>query len=157
MNKDKEFMDKAISVAKEGIKAGQTPFGSVIVKDNKVVVSSHNSVWADTDITAHAEITAIRECCKVLETIDLSDCEIYTTCEPCPMCFSAIHWGRFKRVIYGASIGDAKDVGFNELDICNSDMKKLGDSKVEITPDILKDQCKELFTLWKTTNKSTAY
>ncbi|MEA3288719.1 MAG: nucleoside deaminase [Campylobacterota bacterium] len=157
MKSDEFFMQEAVKAAKEGIKKGQTPFGTVIVKDNKIIVSAHNQVWQDTDITAHAEINAIRKCCKEIEDIDLSDCEIYTTCEPCPMCFSAIHWGRFKRIIYGASIEDAKDAGFNELDIPNRQMKELGGSGVSLTSNVLAKECKELFALWNKTNKSTAY
>lgn len=150
-------MNIAIEAAIKGIKNGQTPFGAAIVKDEKILVSSHNQVWSTTDITAHAEIVAVREACKILNSTDLSGCEIYSTCEPCPMCFGAIHWGRFNRIIYGATIDDAKDAGFNELNIHNSDMKKYGGSQVDILSGVEKDKCIELFSLWKSINGDKIY
>ncbi|MHA1871437.1 MAG: nucleoside deaminase [Promethearchaeota archaeon] len=153
---DEKYMRMAIEKTKEGMKEGQTPFGACIVKDGEVIACEHNKVWATTDITAHAEIVAIREACKKLNTIDLSGCVIYSTCEPCPMCFSAIHWARISTIVYGASIADAQGGGFNELTISNHQMKDLGRSKVEIIDNFLKDECVELFSMWnKMENKKT--
>ncbi len=112
-------MRLAIEEAKKGIKEGQAPVGACIVKDEQIVCCAHNTVWKDMDITAHAEINALRETCKKLHMIDLSDCEIYSTCEPCPMCFSACHWARISKIVYGARIEDAKQAGFNEIKISN--------------------------------------
>lgn len=142
------FMQKAIDIAKIGIQNNQTPFGATIVKDGEVVTSSHNQVWSTTDITAHAEVNAIREACKKLNSVDLSGCVIYSTCEPCPMCFSAIHWAKIDKIIYGATIEDAKKAGFNELEIHNKTMKKLGKSKLKIKKRVLQKECKELFDIW---------
>ena len=138
-------MRMAILKAKDGVANGQTPFGACIVKDGEVVVCEHNVVWRTTDITAHAEVHAIREACKKLGTVDLSGCIIYSTCEPCPMCFSAIHWSKISKIVYGTSISDAEDVGFNELHISNEKMKELGESPVEIVADFLKVESLELF------------
>jgi len=146
---EQQFMQLAIQKTKEGIAKGQTPFGATIVKDGKVVVVAHNTVWKTTDITAHGEVTAIRKACKKLKTIDLSGCVIYSTCEPCPMCFSAIHWSNISKIVYGASIADAHNVGFRELAISNKDMKTMGDSPIEIVSDFMREECIELFTIFQ--------
>ncbi len=143
----KKFMRLAIKKATEGIKKGQTPFGACIVKNNKVIACAHNAVWNNTDITAHAEIQAIRLACKKLKTIDLSKCTIYSTCEPCPMCFAACHWAKVKTIVFGASITNAKKAGFNELCISTFIMKEKGGSCVGIIKGILKNECLKLFTL----------
>ena len=130
---DENFMRLAIQKAKEGVKNRQTPFGACIVKNGKVIACVHNVVWKTTDITAHAEIHAIRKACKRLKTINLSGCTIYSTCEPCPMCFSAIHWARISKVVYGVGIKDAAKIGFNELAIPDRKLKELGKSPVKIT------------------------
>ena len=154
--KDEDFMRLAIKKTKEGVKKGQTPFGACIVKNNKIVVCEHNEVWKDKDITEHAEIVAIKQACKKLKTIDLSGCVIYSTTEPCPMCYSAIHWARIGRIVYGASIADAKKAGFNELVISDKVLKKLGKDKIKIETGVLKKECVELFALWKK-SKGKAY
>ncbi|RMF64870.1 MAG: nucleoside deaminase [Calditrichaeota bacterium] len=145
---DEEFMRMAIEKAREGVRNGQTPFGACIVKNGEVITCVHNVVWATTDITAHAEVHAIREACRKLHTIDLSGCTIYSTCEPCPMCFSACHWARISRIVYGARIEDAQNGGFNELAISNSKMKEMGNSPVEIVGDFLREENRALFEEW---------
>ena len=143
-------MKLAIDKAKEGIKFGQSPFGACIVRRGKVISLNHNTVWKDADIAAHAEINAIRKACKKLNTIDLSNCVIYSTCEPCPMCFSAIHWAKISKIVYGSKINDAKKTGFSELQISNKLMKKLGKSKVKIiVAGVLFEESAELFRIWK--------
>ncbi len=148
-NTDEYFMRLAIKKAKEGIKNGQTPFGACIVKDGKVVACEHNVVFKTKDITAHAEIHAIRVACKKLKSIDLSGCTIYSTTEPCPMCFSACHWARIGKVFYGADIADAKKAGFHELTISNRLMKQKGHSELKVFPGLLKKECANLFKLNK--------
>ncbi|MFH1097723.1 MAG: nucleoside deaminase [Candidatus Desantisbacteria bacterium] len=148
MKTDEQFMQSAINKAKEGIKQGQTPFGACIVKNGEIISCTHNLVWENMDITAHAEICAIREACQKLKTIDLSGCVIYSTCEPCPMCFSACHWARISRIVYGARIEDARQFGFNELGISNEVMKQIASSTVEITADFLRPEALELFRFW---------
>lgn len=114
MNDDR-FMDEAVAEARRGIRAGEGgPFGAVVVKDGRIVARGHNQVVAHGDPTAHAEVQAIRAACRELGTFDLSGCEIYATCEPCPMCFAAIHWARLDLVRFGATRADAAAIGFDD-------------------------------------------
>lgn len=123
----------AIEMARKGVASGQSPFGACIVSaDGEIVAQAHNEVVLTTDITAHAEVQAIRQACRTLDAIDLSGCTIYSTCEPCPMCFAACHWARLDRIVYGASIGDAQGAGFNELTISNLQMREIGGSSVQV-------------------------
>lgn len=154
---DEKYMSLAIEKAKEGIKSGQTPFAACIVRDGKVLACEHNHVWRDTDVTAHAEITALRSACKEIKGIDLTGATVYSTTEPCPMCFSAIHWSKADRIVYGAKIADAKKAGFNELTVSNFDLKELGESDIEIDSGCLKEECADLFRLWKETGASELY
>ena len=154
---DEQYMRQAIEAARRGVESGQTPFGACIVKDGSVIVATHNVVWQSTDITAHAEVHAIRQACHALRTIDLSGCVIYSTCEPCPMCFSACHWARIARIVCGARILDAAEFGFNELPISNTTLKELGGSAVEIVPDCLREENRELFRDWSSRPGRRAY
>ncbi len=138
----------AIKKAKDGIQDGQTPFAACIVKDSEVVACAHNAVWKRIDATAHAEINAIRLACKKLDSIDLSDCTMYSTTEPCPMCFSACHWARIFKIVYGTSIGDSKEYGFNELCISNSSMKSMGQIGLDVVGGFLRVECLRLFEAW---------
>ena len=110
--KDKEFMREAIRLADESVKNGGGPFGAVIVRDGKIIAGASNSVTLDNDPTAHAEVNTIREACRKLGTFDLSDCVIYTSCEPCPMCLGAIYWAKLRRIYYGNTKKEAADIGF---------------------------------------------
>lgn len=151
-------MRLAIKKTQEGIAKGQTPFGACLVSgDGRIVACAHNVVWAMTDITAHGEVNTIREACRALGTIDLSGCTIYSTTEPCPMCFSAIHWARIRRIVFGASIVDAQAAGFNELTISNSIMKQAGDSPVMVEGGCLREDCAALFEEWKRSGKARVY
>lgn len=154
---DEKYMRLAIEVTKEGIEKGQTPFGAIIVKEGKIIASSHNQVWLDTDITAHAEVTAIRNACKAINDIDLTGATIYTTTEPCPMCFSASHWARLDRIVYGATIEDAAGAGFHELSIHNTTMKEIGGSEIAITSGVLQEECAALFDLWNAREDKRVY
>jgi len=156
-NNDNKFMQLAIDKAREGINEGQTPFGACIVKDNEVISCEHNVVWGSTDITAHAEIHAIRKACEKLNRIDLEGCTIYSTCEPCPMCFSAIHWAKISKIVFGARIADAEAAGFHELAISNETMKEQGKSKVELIPEVLQEEAKRLFDEWKAKHGEKVY
>lgn len=141
---DEDFMRMALAKAAVGIKKGQTPFGACIVqlkgRQTQVVALEHNRVWKTTDITAHAEMQAIRAACRKLKKISLSDCVIYSTCEPCPMCFSACHWAGLQKVFFGASIKDAKQAGFNELFISAVKMKSFGKSPLHVCGGVLKKE-----------------
>jgi len=109
-----QYMKKAIAQANKSVEKGGGPFGAVIVKDGIIVAQGHNCVTLDNDPTAHAEVTVIRRACKKLHTFDLSGCEIYTSCEPCPMCLAAIYWARIAKIYYGCTKTDAKDIGFDD-------------------------------------------
>ena len=143
-----ELMRLAISKAREGIAAGQSPFGCAIAHGGNVLAVAHNMVRATTDITAHAEITAIRSACQRLGQIHLCDCVVATTCEPCPMCMAALHWARVDTVYYGADILDASAAGFNELNLSATQLLTTGDSPVKLVADILREECRDLFQQW---------
>src|SRR5687767_13803522 len=115
MMTDQDYMRAAIRKAQEGIEAGQSPFGSVIVDGGRIVAATHNTVWRDGDPTAHAEVNCIRAAAQAMKTIFLRGTTLYSTTEPCPMCLSAIHWAKIERVVFGAVIADAVAAGFCEL------------------------------------------
>jgi len=142
-------MRQAIRQAQAGIAAGQSPFGAVIVRNELLVGAGHNEVWMRGDPTAHAEVVAIQRATRDLASIDLSGCVIYTTCEPCPMCATAIHWARFDAAICGATIGDAAAAGFNELLMPAAELYRIGRSRVRLTPDVLRSECAALFVAWQ--------
>ncbi len=156
-NNDLVFMRLAIAKAKEGILKGQTPFGACIVKHNKVVAIHHNLVWKNNNITAHAEMVALSAACRKLNTIDLSGCTIYSTCEPCPMCFSACHWARISRIVFGSAIKDAKSFGFNEMAVSNLRLKKIIKSKIMVTAKIAVKENIALFKFWHARAKARSY
>ncbi len=145
---NKKFMRLAIKEARKNLKdMCGGPFGACIVKNGKVLAISRNMVLK-RDATCHAEINAIRIASEKLKNYDLSGCEIYSTNEPCPMCFSAIHWARIDALIYGTAIKDAKNLGFNELNISNEKMRVLGKSRIKIFPHFLIEECAELLKDW---------
>ncbi len=145
-------MSCAITEARAGIASGQSPFGAVIVRDGKVVAAGHNHVWANTDPTAHAEVECIRNAGKALGTIDLAGCEMYTTCEPCPMCAAAIHWANLDAVHFGARIADADAAGFRELTLPIETLYAQGKSGVRVHADVMRNECTALFAEWKRAN-----
>ena len=109
------LMLKAVNLSAEHMRAGRGgPFGAVIVKDGKVISEGHNRVTSSNDPTAHAEVVAIREACARLDTFSLEGCQIYTSCEPCPMCLSAIYWARLEAVYYANTRKDAASIGFDD-------------------------------------------
>lgn len=146
---DVASMKIALDACREGILHGQTPFGACIVRAGKLLAAAHNRVWADTDVSAHAEIVALRQAGREAGTVHLEGATIYSTTEPCPMCFTAIHWARIGRIVCGARIEDAQRFGFNELAITNRQMKDAGGIEVELVPDVLREQAVALFELWR--------
>ena len=157
MELNKKYMLLAIKEARKNLSnmAGG-PFGACIVKGGKVLAVARNMVLK-TDATSHAEVNAIRRASKALGTYDLSGCDIYSTTEPCPMCFSAIHWARIDRLAYGTNIADVKKLGFNELVISNIKMKKMGRSKVRIAAGYMKEDCAGLLADWNKLEKKVLY
>jgi tRNA(Arg) A34 adenosine deaminase TadA len=152
-----DLMRLAIEQARAGIAAGQTPFGCAIAIGDDVLAAAHNTVWATTDITAHAEITTLRQACARAGRVHLVGAVVATTCEPCPMCMSALHWARVESVYYGASIADAAAAGFNELGLSADEVVRQGGSSVTLSGGILTAECVELFAHWRRTSKSRAY
>lgn len=114
-----DFIEEAINLSEVGIEFGGGPFGCVIVKQNKIIARGFNLVSTTTDPTAHAEIVAIRDACKALNSTDLSECILYTSCEPCPMCMAAIYWARIGRVFYSNTSKDAEKMGFEDYQLYN--------------------------------------
>jgi len=145
---ERRFMDRAIREARKNlVRPDGGPFGACIVKDGRVVAAARNTVLKH-DATCHAEINAIRKASKRLGTFDLTGCEIYSTTEPCPMCFGAIHWARIGAVHYGTGIRDAAKAGFHELPISNAQMKALGRSRIRLVPGFMRRECLDLFEAW---------
>ena len=157
MNNDEAGMRLAIEKCREGIAAGQSPFGTAVVQDGCLLAAAHNTVWRDGDPTAHAEVNGIRAAAAKLHSIQLTGCTLYTTCEPCPMCLAAIHWAKIDRVVYGATIADATAAGFTELSVPAAELARLGGSSLIVEPGPLRDECRELFRLWKETGLGAAY
>jgi tRNA(Arg) A34 adenosine deaminase TadA len=155
MYKD-EFMRRAIRLSLANVKKGGGPFGAVIVKKGKVISSGVNNVTEYNDPTAHAEVQAIRKASKKLKTFDLSDCEIYSSCEPCPMCLSAIYWARISRIYYGNTKKDAAKAGFRDDFIYRELGKPLSKRKLKITQH-LRDEALMSFEMWEFSDNKTEY
>jgi guanine deaminase len=145
---DRAFMELAVREARKNLRTiGGGPFGACIVRNGAVLSVARNTVLRN-DATAHAEINAIRKACRKLGTHDLSGSIIYSTTEPCPMCFSAVHWARIGAIVYGTNIADARKTGFHELEISNRRLKALGRSPIEIIGGFLRPECLDLFEAW---------
>ncbi|MCF6366716.1 MAG: nucleoside deaminase [Bacteroidales bacterium] len=114
MEKEEKFMAEAIKLSIESVKNGGGPFGAIIVKNGKIIAKASNKVTENNDPTAHAEVSVIRLAADKLNTFNLSGCEIYTSCEPCPMCFGAIYWARLDKLYFANTKKDAKDIGFDD-------------------------------------------
>lgn len=145
---DKTFMREAIRLADESVKNGGGPFGAVIVKDGEIVAGCANSVTIDNDPTAHAEVNTIRQACRKLGTFDLSDCVIYTSCEPCPMCLGAIYWARIKRIYYGNTKKDAADIDFAD-DFIYRELELQKENRSVPLISLLRDEAIKTFKAWK--------
>ena len=111
---NKKFLDMAIRESEKSVRMGSSPFGAIVVRDGVVIARAHNTVVQKNDPTAHAEVNAIRSACRKLGTFDLSGCDLYTSCEPCPMCAAAIVWANISRVYYAANRNDADKIGFRD-------------------------------------------
>ena len=148
-----KFMERAIELSIESINSGGGPFGSVIVKDGKIISEGMNRVTVNNDPTAHGEITAIREACKKLNTFDLSGYELYSNCEPCPMCLSAIYWSHIDKVYYANTRDDAHNIDFLDPIIYTELQKSDEEKKIKMT-QIMRDEGLKAFEIWdKKTDK----
>ena len=152
-----DHMRRAIRLAEENAASGNGgPFGAVIDKDGKVVAEGSNTVTVDNDPTAHAEVTAIRRACAVLGTFDLSGCELYTSCEPCPMCLAACYWAHVSKVFYAAGREDAADAGFDDEMIYVEVAKQLNERKLPFV-QLLPEEGLRPFMLWKSNPDKIRY
>ena len=154
--KDKEFMREAIRLSMNSVETGGGPFGAVIVKDGRIIAGTSNSVTLDNDPTAHAEVNCIRKACKALGTFDLSGCDIYTSCEPCPMCLGAIYWARIKKVFYGNTKKDAADINFADDFIYKELEQRYGERTVPFIP-LLRDEALSSFRAWEEKQDKVEY
>ena len=146
--KNNNFMRRAIELSIQNIKDNGGPFGCVIVKKNKIIAEGINRVTFNNDPTAHAEIIAIRYACEKLNTFNLEECELYTSCEPCPMCLSAIYWSHINKIYYGNSRLDAAKIGFDDDFIYNELNKKLSSRKIPMK-QINQSEAKKAFFDWE--------
>jgi len=152
-----EFMQKAVDYAVEGMHDSDGgPFGCVIVKDGKIVGKGHNKVTSTNDPTAHAEVTAIRDACKNLNSFQLEGCIIYTSCEPCPMCLGAIYWARPEKVFFGSNKTDAAKIGFDD-DFIYKELTLDYDKRSIPFEQLDRDSALKPFKLWKEKENKTEY
>ncbi len=143
-----EFMQRAIDLARDNVKAGTGgPFAALIVREGKVIAEAANSVTSTNDPTAHGEINAIRKACVALASFTLDRCEIYTSCEPCPMCLAAIYWARLAAIYYGASQQDAARAGFDDAHLYSEIRKQNGEREIPSTR-VLADESRACFEDW---------
>lgn len=150
-------MEEAIREAFIGMRKGDGgPFGAIIVKNGKIIATAHNTVLKDNDPTAHAEINVIRKASKKLKRFDLSDCEIYSNCEPCPMCLAAIEWARIKKLYYGNTRQDAHNIGFSDK-IIYEEIKLFPKTKKLKVTQLNNAKLKELFKEWKNKKDKIKY
>ena len=147
MEEKNKFMLKAIELSIESAQTTGGPFGCVIVKENKIISEGCNKVTLTNDPTAHGEIVAIREACNKLNTFNLSGCELYSSCEPCPMCLSAIYWSRIDKIFYANTRNDAKNIDFDDSFFYSEINKKIEDRKVEMM-QMHRDEALKAFKIW---------
>lgn len=130
MKEDRSLLQHALKIAENGIDTGHGPFGAVVTKNGKIVSEASNEVILSKDPTAHAEVLAIRRASSILKTHDLSDCVLYSSCEPCPMCLGAIYWSGIKKVVYGSGRNDAEKSGFSDRLIYDEIVLNPGERKI---------------------------
>jgi len=157
ITKQHEFMHEAIRLSIENVQSGRGgPFAAIVVKDGKIIASGTNLVTSTNDPTAHAEIAAIREACRILNSFQLDGCEIYTSCEPCPMCLGAIYWARPAKVFFGNSKQDAADIGFDDSFIYDELQKPIEARRIPIM-QVLPKEALVAFNEWKTKEDKVKY
>ena len=140
-------MKRAIELSIKSVNSGTGPFGAVIVKDNQIISEGFNTVTLNNDPTSHAEIVAIRIACKGLRNFSLEGCDLYTTCEPCPMCLSAIYWARIDKVYYANTRSDAQKIDFSDALIYEELNKTIKERKIPMH-QIMRDEALKAFELW---------
>ena len=151
-----ELMRRAIVLSENSVRTGGGPFGAVVAKDGVIVAEASNSVTIDKDPTAHAEVNAIRMATRALHTFDLSGCEIYTSCEPCPMCLGAIYWAHLDRIYYANDRKDAARIGFDDDFIYQEIGRKIEDRRKPMVT-LLRDEALGAFRMWEENTGKTEY
>ena len=151
-----DFMRQAIALALENIRKGGGPFAAVMVKNGAIVATGVNRVTTTNDPTAHAEIVAIREACRNLESFQLPDCELYTTCEPCPMCLGAIYWARPARVYYAGTASDAAAAGFDDAFIYDELQVPANERRIPME-ELNRAEALVIFQAWLAKSDKTPY
>jgi len=157
MNVPEAFMREAIRLAEEGVRANRGgPFGCVVVRQGRIIARGANRVTSTNDPTAHAEVTAIRDACRELGTFQLDDCELYTSCEPCPMCLAAIYWARIPQVYYANTRADAAAIGFDDDFIYRQIALPPGRRAVKMHA-LLRDAAQATFATWASKSDKVPY
>lgn len=151
-----ELMREAIRLSEQNVAAGGGPFGAVIARNGRIIATGTNRVTPDCDPTAHAEVSAIRAAAKALGTFDLSGCEIYTSCEPCPMCLGAIYWARLDRMYYGNDKHDAAGIGFDDAFIYEEIALNPADRKLK-SALLLPEEAIKAFEAWEAKTDKVEY
>ena len=152
----KEFMKRAIELSITSVGNGTGPFGAVLVKDNQIIAEGFNTVTTNNDPTSHAEIVAIRIACKELSNFSLEGCDLYTTCEPCPMCLSAIYWARISKIYYANTRVDAQKIDFSDAMIYEELNKTIKDRKIPMH-QMMRDEALKAFNLWDNKKDKVKY
>jgi guanine deaminase len=150
------FMRRAIAIAIENVRSGGGPFGAVVVKNGQVIAEGVNRVTADNDPTAHAEVVVIRKACGALGDFQLGGCDLYTTCEPCPMCLGAIYWARPARVFYAGTAADAAAAGFDDA-LIYDELKRAHEARRIPMKQLLRDESIAIFSAWKQLENKKQY
>ena len=153
---NKELMRRAIELSKQSVRNGGGPFGAVIARNGVIIAEGSNCVTIDCDPTAHAEVSTIRKACKALKTFDLSGCEIFTSCEPCPMCFGAIYWAHLDKIYMGNDRKDAAKIGFDD-DFIYQEIALTADKRKKPSEILLRDEALEAFRMWDEKEDKTEY
>jgi tRNA(Arg) A34 adenosine deaminase TadA len=153
---DNPFMARAIQLSLDNVASGGGPFGAVIVKNGSIVAEGVNRVAATNDPTAHGEVVAIRQACAELRTFTLKDCEIYTSCEPCPMCLGAIYWARLSHIYFGNAAADASEIGFDDSAIYREFARPISGRSIPTT-QMMRDQALHAFHAWKDKPNKVTY
>lgn len=151
-----ELMRRAIKLSEQSVRSGGGPFGAVIAKDGNIIAEGNNRVNLNIDPTAHAEVSAIRNACQQLKTFDLSGCEIYTSCEPCPMCLGAIYWAHIDKIYYGCDRKDARNIGFDD-DFIYDEIPLKPEDRKKPSEELLRNEALNAFYLWDNKADKTKY
>ena len=153
---NEQLMRRAIALSIESVNSGGGPFGAVIARNGEIVAEGSNNVTLAHDPTAHAEVSAIREACRKLETFDLSGCDIYTSCEPCPMCLGAIYWAHIDKIYYANDRRDAADIGFDD-DFIYQEIALKPTERTKPSEILLREEAIEAFKQWEAKADKTEY